>query len=127
MNVKYEGFQDLPLNIARDLDKRIREKKSIPQIPADISVQEQIQIVQEHVKNPSYTKAELEQIADAFILLNNAVGHGLPNQLYKMIMGRLDVDLASGAFLEHAIKYYDIGEVQKLADYLIASIIDQRG
>lgn len=108
MGEVYQGFQDLPPEIAEILKKKIVEG--------------------EECKSPDYTKEKLEQIVNAFNLFNNAVKRGLPNQLYQMMVKTLDTEIAQRAYAANAIWYAHEGDelakgaIQEFADRLKAEI-----
>ena len=130
MKMKYQSFQDLPPDVAEMLKKRLvdGETKYKPRIPEDASLEEKIRIHQEACIDPSYMQEELEQIVDGFILFNNAVRKGLPNQLYQMMTTTLNMDIAMRAYAAFIIWYAHDGEksakntARQFAKYVIEEI-----
>jgi len=124
MPVEYAGFQDLPLEVVKRLKERIiqSEEKRFPDIPKHASMKERIRILQEACKNPNYTEKQLDEIVAAFMVFNNAVQGGLPNQLYHMMTKTLDTSIAQKAHAANAIWYAHEGDglakeaIQRFAD-----------
>lgn len=131
MTIKYRSFQDLPLDVTKKLKKRMVEggNRQYPAIPEDASMDERMCVHREAFRDPDYTKEELEKIVEAFILFNNAVKRGLPNQLYLMMTQTLDSEIAQRAHAANTIWYAHEDDggmakeaVQKFADEVKAEI-----
>lgn len=126
MTTRYNSFQDLPIKVAEHLEKiMIDGKKKIGfKIPENSSMEDQIRIVQNSCADPDYSQQELEQIAEAFVLVDNAVQKGLPNQLYQMIVERLDIDTAQKSLVKYAISRGEVGYIERVAKRVIMGIAE---
>jgi hypothetical protein len=121
MPTKYRSFQDLPTVIAKRLKARIVEGSARrgPAIPEDDSMDERIRAHRGAFRDPDYDEDQLAAIVDAFVLFNNAVKRGLPNQLYQMMARALDTEIAGRAYAANAIWYaHEGGDLAK--DYVQA-------
>jgi len=129
---KYSGFEDLPAEVAERLKRQIISGKRVcTQISKDATPQEISDAFLEDTKNPDYNYKQLAQIVDAFTLFNNAVGRGLPNQLYQMLAQTLDSDIAKVAYAAHIIWYAHEGsksakEALREFTNLVKAEIDKR-
>lgn len=113
---QYDSFQDLPPAVAEKLKDRLWEgdQQHYPSIPEDATLDERMAAHSEAFRNPVYTEEQLEAIADAFTVFNNAVKRGLPNQLYQMMARVLDTEIAQRAHAAHAIWYaHEGGDLAK--------------
>ena len=128
MEERYQGFQDLPIDIAQRLERKITEARPRLEIPEGTSAEEAMRLIQEQVKNRNYSERELEEIVNAFNVFNNAVVSGLPNQLYQIMIRALNSEIGRRAYAANAIWYAHEGrelakeEVQSFANWIKAQI-----
>jgi len=128
MSTKYQSFKDLPQEVTERLRDVLRKGTSSPDMPEGLPLEEIIRLRRKQHSNPAYTEKQLREITDAFVLLDRAVGRGLPNQLYEMFVKALDKELALNAHRASAVWYAHEGteqakqSVQDFADRTKADI-----